>query len=129
MKKDFDSWNIVKKNINIQSKTSYCHPREIWWCSLGVNIGFEQDGTGESFDRPVVVIKGFNERIFFGVVLTSKAKVGEYYFPLGKIEDKDASAILSQVRLIDTKRLVRKITTLDQRSFDGLKEALQRTLF
>ncbi len=47
----------------------------------------------------------------------------------GLIEGKDAFAVLSQVRLIDTKRLVKKMTTLDEALFKQLKNALQKTLF
>ncbi len=46
-------------------------------------IGFEQDGTGEHFDRPVVVIRGFNEHIFFGVALTGRKRKGLCYLPVG----------------------------------------------
>ena len=129
MKKDFDKWNGKKKQIQSESSAPFCHTREVWWCSLGVNVGFEQDGTGEHFDRPVVVIRGFNEKIFLGVALTGRKRSGTFYFPVGRIEDREASAILSQVRLIDTKRLVRKITTLDEAVFKELKEKLKKTLF
>lgn len=129
MKKDFDKWNDEKKKIQSESVAPFCHAREVWWCSLGVNVGFEQDGTGEHFDRPVVVIRGFNESVFFGVALTGRKRKGAYYFPVGRIEDREASAILSQVRLIDTKRLVRKITMLDETVFKELKEKLKKVLF
>ena len=108
---------------------AFCHAREIWWCSLGINVGFEQDGTGKNFDRPVVVIRGFNERIFFGVALTGVKRKGKYYFPIGKVEGREASAVLSQVRLIDTKRLVRKMETLDESVFKELREDLKKKLF
>lgn len=129
MKKDFDGWNAKKKRIHGQSSAPFCHPREVWWCSVGANVGFEQDGTGKHFDRPVVVIRGFNQNIFFGVALTQRKKLGKYYFHLGLIEEKDAYAVLSQVRLIDTKRLVKKITTLEKSLFEQLKSALKKTLF
>lgn len=127
--KDFDIWNIEKKKIHHETVAPFYHQREVWWCSLGVNVGSEQDGTGKNFDRPVVVIKGFNKDIFFGVALTGKRKEGKYYLPLGTIEDREASAVLSQVKLIDAKRLVRKIATLDQALFEQLKVAVQKTLF
>ncbi|MBU2219125.1 hypothetical protein KKG15_01365 [Patescibacteria group bacterium] len=40
--KDFDAWNIQKKKIHSRDEKILFHEREIWWCSLGVNIGFEQ---------------------------------------------------------------------------------------
>lgn len=129
MGKDFNAWNIEKQAINAGSATAFCHAREIWWCALGINVGFEQDGTGKSFDRPVVVVKRFNERIFLGAALTGKKKEGKFYFPLGCIENREASVILSQVRIIDTRRLIRKIAVLDEEIFEELKNALRRTLF
>lgn len=127
--KDFDTWNIYKKNIEENSKSRFYHAREIWWCSMGFNIGKEQDGTGRNFDRPVVVIKGFNKDVFFGVSLTGKEKHGKFYFYLGKIGNKDSSAVLSQVRLFDTKRLIRKVGVLDYKTFENLKARLALVLF
>jgi len=32
--------------------------------SLGKNIGYEQDGNGSGFSRPVLVVKKFNNQMF-----------------------------------------------------------------
>jgi len=63
------------------------------------------------------------------VALTGKKKEGKYYFYIGKVLERDATAVLSQLRLIDTKRLIKKINTLDSKIFDRLKEALRKTIF
>jgi mRNA interferase MazF len=117
MEKDFDAWNIKKKAIDFNSSRIFCYPREIWWCSIGVNIGFEQNGTGEHFDRPVIVIRNFGKNAFWGAFLTSKMKSGPYYFPIGIIEGRSASVILSQIRFIDTKRLIKKSGVLEEGAF------------
>jgi len=65
-RKNFDTWNNHKKLINKQRAAPFYKEREVWWCALGVNVGFEQDGTGKNFDRPVLVLKGFNRETFFG---------------------------------------------------------------
>jgi mRNA interferase MazF len=129
MEKDFDAWNIKKKAINSDLPRIFCHAREIWWCSIGINVGFEQDGTGEYFDRPIIVIRAFSRNVFWGAALTSRPKKGTFYFPIGLVEGREASVILSQVRLIDTKRLLRKSGILDEEMFEKLKSALQQTLF
>lgn len=129
MAKDFDGWNSKKKQINKDAAAPFYHKREIWWCSLGVNVGFEQDGTGKNYDRPILVIQGFNPHIFFGVALTGKRKRGKYYVPIGEVEGREASVILSQARLIDTKRLIRKACTLDGDVFASVCDELKRTLF
>ena len=61
--------------------------------------------------------------------MTGRKREGNFYFYIGKVEEEDASAILSQVRLIDTKRLVRKVGMLDEKIFTELKERLKKTLF
>ena len=112
MNKDFDKWNSLKKGLHKSDKTPFYHEREIWWCSLGVNIGFEQDGTGSNFDRPVLILKGFNKESFFGVALTGRKRTEKYYYYLGKVEGREASVILSQARTLATNRLIRKIETI-----------------
>ena len=44
--KEFDKWNELKKKLHNSEKPKkfYFREREIWWCSLGLNIGFEEDG-------------------------------------------------------------------------------------
>lgn len=127
--KDFDRWNIKKKQIHAQENATFYHEREIWWCSIGINVGFEQDGTGKNFDRPVIIIRGFNKNVFLGLALIGKKKKGNYYFHLGNVDGREATAVLSQIRLIDSKRLVRKIKTLDRDLFKKLQKALIEILF
>lgn len=98
MIKDFDGWNDKKKKIHKEESAPFYHEREVWWCSLGINIGSEQDGTGKNFDRPIVIIRGFNKNVCLGVSLTGKKKEGKFYFYLGEIEGRKASVVLSQVR-------------------------------
>ena len=61
MYKDFDKWNKNKKELENASIKKYVHPKEIWWCSLGVNIGAEIDGKNENFERPIIVMKVYNK--------------------------------------------------------------------
>jgi len=129
MEKNFDAWNERKKTVHRDAQRPFYHAREIWWCSVGVNIGNEIDGTGERQDRPVLVICAFNAQTFFGVCLIGHDRQGEYYFPVGSVDGRKAVANLSQVRLFDTKRLIRKIETLDENTFDDLCDALSRVLF
>ena len=129
MQKDFDRWNKEKKTLHTEGVAPFYHEREIWWCALGVNVGFEQDGTGRQFDRPVLVLRGFNKNTFFGVALTGRKKEGAYYHPIGILEGREATANLSQVRLMDTKRLIRKMGTLDDATFTKLARKLKVVLF
>ena len=99
MEKDFDSWNIVKKDLENKDSDVFFHRREIWWCSLGANLGFEQDGRSDTFERPILIIKKFNNDIFVGLPITTQAKKGKFYH-ITEYAGKKYSVILSQVRLI-----------------------------
>lgn len=122
--KHFDEWNGLKKAVNEKTGKRYGE-RDIWWCSLGVNVGFEQDGTGKSFERPVVVLRGFSKMVCLVVPLTTSTKANKYHFPLGEIDGKVAAAITSQVRLVDTRRFIDKIGMLETVKFEALKNAVR----
>jgi len=127
MKKDFDKWNTRKKEID-EDKPNFYHEREIRWCSLGVNIGFEQDGTSEAYKRPVLIIKGFSRHVCLVVPLTTSTKKNPYHLSVGIVEDIEAFAILSQIRLIDTKRLHVRLAILDKSKFQEIKKAIKDLL-
>ena len=121
----FLSWTSLKIEKEMQDDPEfYFHEREIWWASLGANIGFEQDGKNSNFERPVLVLKKFNRFVFWMVPLTSTIKDNQYYFKT-EYEGNEYSIILSQVRLISSKRLLRKVRTLPEEEFDEVKERIK----
>ncbi len=129
MKKDFQGWHIEKEKINDTEALTLFQEREVWWCILGTNIGYEQDGGKKDFERPVIIIKKFNLDACLIIPLTAREKKGLYYFPVGNIEDRKAVAVLSQVRFVDRKRLANKICTLDEKIFNSLiKEFIKTSL-
>lgn len=126
MNKDFNNWNTKKTHIHHEKMRPFFHEREIWFCSLGVNVGFEQDG-GKGFLRPVVVIKKFNNDIAWCVPLTTKEKHGKYYVEV-IIDEVKGNAILSQLRLIDGKRFHYKVGDIDEAVFDEIKRKIRQLL-
>ena len=119
--KNFDSWNDKKKIIHTNEFSGFVHEREIWWCSLGINIGDEEDGKNESFERPVLVLKKFNRSIVLVVPLTTKIKNNKYYLPF--IHDSvEFAVILSQIKLVSTKRFNRRIRKIDSFLFKNIKK-------
>jgi mRNA interferase MazF len=123
--KDFASWNNRKIDINDNGTNKYYHPRDIWWCSLGLNIGFEQDGKDQEFQRPVLILKGISDKTCLIIPLTTSLHVHKYRYPLGEVTGKKSTAILSQMRVIDTKRLINKIGVLDKEKFTNIKKAIR----
>lgn len=42
--KNYDQWNNLKKQLEERKEMPSFHEGDVWWCSLGVNIGQEIDG-------------------------------------------------------------------------------------
>jgi mRNA-degrading endonuclease toxin of MazEF toxin-antitoxin module len=130
MEKDFKKWMEQKAKIHNDKIRPFFHEREVWFSSLGENVGFEQDGNGEGFMCPVLILKKFNNEVVWVLPLTRTDKTGKYYFRIsliandGKIDDNPSVVILSQLRLIDVKRLQYKIGTATKDEFTKIKEAL-----
>ena len=125
MEKDFISWHHQKAIINRNERPRvFFHEREVWWCSIGLNVGFEQDGRGENFSRPVMVFKKFNKEVFWALPLSTKVKIGKFYAPVDLHDGIERVAILSQVRLIDAKRLLRKVSTVDESDYASIQKAV-----
>ncbi len=128
--KDFDSWNAKKKWIDSEQSAVFFHVREVWWCSLGINIGFEQDGKGEKSARPVLVFKKFNNEICLALPLSlqvkTKEKTAHFYSAVSLEDGIPRTALLSQVRLIDRKRLLTKIGMIDEVNYKDIQKAVIR---
>lgn len=127
--KDFLAWAHKKVVLDATPSIPYFREREIWYCSMGHNIGYEQDGKGPDYSRPVLIIKKYNKYLFTGIPLTTKTKSFPFYFSIGKVNDKDANAILSQTRAYSSKRLINKVETLDNTTFEATKKAASTYIF
>jgi len=126
--KDFDAWNEEKKQIDAREDALLYREREVRWCRLGANVGFEQDGTGRDHSRPVLILKGFSRSVCLVLPLTTSSKKHPYHTSVGVIGNRPAFVIISQLRLVDTKRLDQKITTLNRNVFEGVRKAVKDML-
>ena len=103
--KNFLTWIEHKILLNKLNRIIPFQEREIWWCSIGVNIGYEIDGKNSSFNRPVLILRKFNQRQFWGIPLTTKTPKNPKYFFKINIKGKTSYLSLSQLRVIDVARL------------------------
>lgn len=126
--KDYDAWNKKKKAVQAGEFQRFVHEREIWWCSIGLNIDDEEDGKNDQFERPVLVIKKFNRHVVLVVPLTTKFKDNKYYFSFEHDNIKFA-AILSQLRLVSTKRFSRRVRRINKNLFGGIKKKIIEVCF
>jgi mRNA interferase MazF len=128
MNKDFDKWNKKKKEIHFASSNLPYLERDIWWCSLGINIGFEEDGNLETAERPVIIFRGFSKELCWVIPLTTSIKKNRFYVRVGIVDRKEASAMITQMRPIDTKRLINKIGLLDWDNFIKIEKAVKNLI-
>lgn len=123
--KNYEIWHKQKQKIETKRfKTLRFNEREIWWCVLGLNIGDEQDGKNDLYERPVLIFKKFNNRIALVFPLSSKIKEGKYYYLL-HTSSFTCNVLLSQLRLISVKRLQRRMKKkISQLQYLEIKRAL-----
>ena len=94
---------------------------EIWWCSIGMNVGMEIYGKGPDLSRPVLIFKKFNCDLFFGIPLTSKKKEGNWYVPIS-YGSGEGGIVLHQGRSMDKKRLIKRIGTMKDERFTQVRQ-------
>lgn len=109
--KNFQTWGNLSQIIhnNNLSRPLYFHYKEggVYNAYLGANIGYEEDGKNSLYTRPILIVKGYSQDIFYAVPLTTKHKVTQYHYRiLSPIdEDKESYAILNQGRTMDIARI------------------------
>ena len=129
MEKLFDLWNEDKKKLDELDRHFFLHEREVWWCSLGVNIGYEADGKNDMFVRPVLILKVFGNGTCWILPLTTKYKENPYYLEcvLGSAIEK-SYVVLSQLKLISQRRIIKKMAMISEKDFIRVKEEISRIL-
>ena len=113
--KNYDLWNETKKILRQKTQDEIFYKRDVWWCALGLNIGSEQDGKNEMFERPVLIIKKYNKDMLLVAPFTSKQKDNQYYLSLDS--GINSQLIISQLRTVSSKRLLRKIETISTKDY------------
>ena len=137
----FIDW--VKLKIRIHSSDNpglSFKQREIWWASIGLNIGSEQNGKDEKFQRPVLVLRKFGQHIFWAIPLTSNKKEHKYRLEIkykeysenivGELisEDKKGIIILNQLKTMSSKRFIRKMGVISEADFDIIREKVKEII-
>lgn len=118
----FVSWTKLKFKIHLSEREVYPKTREIWWASLGQNIGVEVNGKNDNFERPVVVIKVFNNFGMLVAPISSTIKEGKYFINFVNNDGRKNIINMSQIRSISHKRFIRKIGELSVEDFEKLKQ-------
>jgi len=125
--KHFDVWFKIKTQLEDLSTYPKFQEADVWWCHIGENVGHEECGKGNKFLRPVIILKKFNNRIFFGIPTSSKLKNSPFYRPV-LIKRIRVSALMSQMRLFDVKRLLYKQGKISPNELVSLKKDFTKLL-
>ncbi len=123
--KPFGSWTHLKRGLEEINVKHDFHEREVWWCSVGINLGYEQDGKNSLFERPVLILRKFSKDFLLIAPFTSTEKDNPYYFKLS-LNGKKGSLLLSQQRSISVKRLSRRVQKLPNPVFEEIIRSIIR---
>lgn len=124
----FDQWCALKRKTHNFTDKHFFREGDVLFMRMGKNVGFEQDGKGYDFARPVLVVRKFNQDVFFGIALTTHQKKHPLYVSIGFIDGLENIAILSQCRLYDQRRAIRKIGHVPVAVLRAVRQALREAL-
>lgn len=123
MEKDFDAWNEKKKMLDTNKRNLLFKEGEVWWCSLGLNVGEEVYGKGQDFRRPVVILRKLSSNSCIVIPTSTKKREGSWYHYL-HVQDKDRWVLMNQVRFVSANRLYVRESALSRDEFEELKESV-----
>lgn len=117
----FYLWCKQKFVLHAESEPPLFKQGEVWWCSIGINVGSELYGKGDGFARPVLILKKFTRTTFLGLPLTLQEKSGTYFVEtnLGGVA---RWVILSQARTWDARRLEMPIGEFDEETLNYIQK-------
>ena len=121
--KRFFEWIGLKEKLNsIDCDLPYVNVGDIWWASLGENIGSEINGKSALFSRPVVIFKKLSHNFYLVIPTTTKVRTGSWYV-LFRQKSIKMNACLHQVRSMDYRRFSNKLGRLDDEDFERVKSS------
>ena len=124
-KKNYNEWNERKKLVEQRDSPGdfFFLEGEVWWATLGVNIGQEIDGKNESYERPVLILKKWSDELTWVIPSSSTEKINEYFCPVA-YKDKSRNLLLLQMKTVSSKRLLRPIFRMKEKEFAKIKEKI-----
>lgn len=123
--KRFLEWIRVKERLDRQQhEPPLVSEGDLWWISIGMNVGSEIYGKDSLFSRPAIIYKKFSHGFYFVIPTTTTPRKGSWYVPFNHQERYEV-ACLHQARAIDHRRLSTKLGTIDEADFARIKEGFR----
>jgi hypothetical protein len=127
MIKRFFDWIMIKVYLHsiVPEAIPLFKEGEIWWCSVGENVGTEINGKSDYFTRPVLIFKKFGTESFFGLPLTSQLKSGSWYSSI-IVNNNMQTVVLNQGRTYSARRLHIQIEQVSEEYIAKIKADFHR---
>jgi mRNA interferase MazF len=123
--KRFVEWLGLKGQLHERKHAPpHVSERDIWWASVGENVGSEINGKSGLFSRPVIILKKLSHGFYFVVPTTTQSRQGSWYVPFEQ-HGKRMYACLHQARALDYRRLSSRLGTIDGNDFARVKTGFQ----
>ncbi len=123
----FVSWIKIKIRTHFIDATFDFSEKQVWWASMGQNVGVEQNGKNENFERPVLIFRRFNDDQFWALPISTKIKINKYCYVFSQ-GGKQFCINLSQMRVMDRKRLLRRLEDLSNNNFVAVKMQVKKII-
>ncbi len=88
-----------------------------------MNVGFEQNGNGDEYVRPVVIVAKYGEHTCLVVPLTHTIRPA-WYRHVMRVSDETVAALINQTRVVDKRRLQERMGVVGSEEFSVLKNKI-----
>lgn len=120
-------WSKRKIGIHHADRILYFSEQEIWWASIGKNVGSEENGKHHNFERPVLVLKKISKDLFWAIPVTTTIREGSWFFTFDFGQEKRC-LILTQIRALSSKRLLRRVDKMDDTNYRTVRQLIRDVL-
>ncbi len=122
MNNRFFEWIGLKKKLNDKNDiVPHVNEGDIWWISVGENIGREINGKSRKFSRPVIIFKKLAHGFYFVIPASTQIKNSSWYIYY-QCQSIEAVACLHQARAVDHRRLLERMGELDSNDFGRIRD-------
>jgi mRNA interferase MazF len=123
--KDFASWLGLKSSLHETAhKPPHVSEGDIWWASVGENVGSEINGKSKLFSRPVIILKKLSHGFYFVLPTTTQERKGTWFVAFRQ-NARPMVACLHQARALDYRRLPSKLGSIDDEDFTRVKDGFR----
>ncbi len=122
-----EKWSQKQQLLDLNKRDLLFKEREIWWCSVGMNIGEEVYGKGPDFKRPVLILKKLSNNSCIVLPITTKRHSGNWYYKFTS-HDMTRWVMIHQIRSISANRFAKRQGELREDDFSKLKKSVASLL-